>query len=435
MPNLHNVDHTHDASASTWVDAANDHTDFPIQNLPLGVFSPAGGPPRIGTAIGDSILDLAALIGPDHVPHAVVTALSQPTLNVLFGLPADALIALRHAIFALLSEHERRAVVEPQLHMAANCKLHLPFEVGDYTDFYTGIHHAMNIGKQLRPDNPLLPNYKYIPIAYHGRASSLRASGEPVVRPKGQLKMVGTPAPQYEASRRLDYELELGVWVAGVNELGVTVPIDAAATRIGGYCLLNDWSARDIQAWEYQPLGPFMAKSFLTSVSPWVVTREAMAPFHRPQRPRADTDPATLSHLYDSEDQAKGALAITLEVSLRTASMRATDRPAHQLSEVGADWMYWTPAQMIAHHTSNGCNLQAGDLLGTGTISGPDRHSFGSLMELSAGGEGRISLPNGEERAFLEDGDEVIFRARAEKDGYRSIGFGICTGTVIACRQ
>lgn len=426
------IDHSHRADASTWVDGADHHPDFPVQNLPLGVFAPAGGAARIGTAIGDYILDLSAMAAQGHLPQAVAPALRRPTLNPLFALPASARRGLRHALFERLTGEDGYAVLHPHLHRAAHCAMHLPFQVGDYTDFYTGIHHAANIGRQFRPDNPLLPNYKHIPIAYHGRASSLRVSGEPLFRPRGQLKPAADDAPRYEPCRRLDYELELGIWIAGENPRGAPVPVGDAADRIGGYCLLNDWSARDIQAWEYQPLGPFMAKNFLTSLSPWVVTQEAMAPFRLPQRARAAGDPAILPHLLHERDQAGGALAITLEAGLRTAAMRAARQPAHRLSEVGADHMYWTPAQMIAHHTSNGCNLRPGDLLGTGTISGPDRTGFGSLMEIATGGATPITLPNGEVRAFLEDGDEIIFRAKAEKPGYRSIGFGICTGVVTA---
>jgi fumarylacetoacetase len=424
------VDHTHDLAASTWVEGGDDHSDFPVQNLPIGVFSPPDGAPRIGTAIGDRILDLAALAAQGLLPQEVTSALGQGTLNPLFALHPAVRLALRHALFERLTSAVWRSRISPHLHPAADCALHLPFQVGDFTDFYVGIHHATNIGKQFRPDNPLLPNYKHVPIGYHGRASSVRVSGTPVVRPKGQLKQPDRDAPEFGPCRKLDYELEIGIWLAGANDLGDDVPIAAAADRIGGYCLLNDWSARDIQAWEYQPLGPFLSKSFLTSVSPWVVTREAMAPFGAPQQPRPAGDPAPLPYLFDAGDQADGALAITLEVALTSARMRAEGVNPHRLSRVEAGMMYWTPAQMIAHHASNGCSLLPGDLLGTGTISGPESDSVGSMMELSTGGKTPIVLPDGETRSFLVDGDEVVFHARAARTGYRSIGFGTCTGVV-----
>ncbi len=429
-PAMSRIDHTHNPDASTWVEGADDHSDFPVQNLPLGVFSPPGEAPRIGTAIGDQILDLAALAAKDLLPKEVASALGQGTLNALFALPPADRLALRHILFGQLTSATWRSRIAPYLHPAADRQLHLPLQVGDYTDFYVGIHHATNIGKQFRPDNPLLPNYKHIPIGYHGRASSVRVSGTPVIRPKGQFKRPDSDVPEFGPCRRLDYELEIGVWIAGANALGDDVPIAEAADRIGGYCLLNDWSARDIQAWEYQPLGPFLAKNFLTSISPWVVTREAMAPFGAPQRARPAGDPAPLPYLFDAADQAEGALAITLQVTLASKRMRDEGATAQCLSQVEAGMMYWTPAQMITHHASNGCNLLAGDLLGTGTISGTQSNSVGSMMELSVGGKSPITLANGETRSFLEDGDEIVFHARTEQTGYRSIGFGACSGVV-----
>ena len=421
-------DHTHDAAATCWVEGADDHLEFPVQNLPLGVFSPSGGAPRIGTAIGDRVVDLTALA--DHLPAAVRAALAQPTLNALFALPGEARRALRHAVFALLTDPAQRAAVEPHLHPAADVTMHLPARIGDYTDFYVGIHHATNIGKQFRPDQPLLPNYKHVPIGYHGRASSVRVSGTPVVRPKGQRKPPEADAPTFGPCRRLDYELEMGVWIAGTNPLGEPVPIAEAPERIAGLCLLNDWSARDLQAWEYQPLGPFLAKNFLTTVSPWVVTAEALAPFRIAQAPRPQGDPHPLPYLWDEADQHAGAFAITLEVSLATAKMREAGLPPHKLSSGPASNMYWTVAQMIAHHASNGCDLNPGDLLGTGTISGPARDAFGSLIELSSGGREPIALPGGEVRAFLEDGDALTLAAYASARGFRSIGFGTCEGVI-----
>ncbi|KQM18979.1 fumarylacetoacetase [Novosphingobium sp. Leaf2] len=426
------IDHTHDAAASTWVAGADAHEHFPVQNLPLGIFSPVDSTPRIGTAIGDWCLDLAALAS--LLPETTRSALAVPLLNALFALPPQERLALRHAIFALLTDASRRGEVEPHLHRAADCALHLPFQIGDYTDFYVGIHHATNIGRLFRPDNPLLPNYKHVPIGYHGRASSVRPSGTPLVRPKGQLKGPNDAAPRFTPSQRLDFELELGAWIAGENDLGASVPIGQAWDRIGGLCLLNDWSARDIQAWEYQPLGPFLAKNFLSSVSPWVITREALAPFHVPQPPRPEGDPAPLDYLTDEADQQCGALAVRLAVTLSTRSMRDAGLPPVTLSQGSATAMYWTLAQMVTHHTSNGCNLAPGDLLGTGTISGTTRGSEGSLMELSRGGTEPVTLPGGESRTFLEDGDELVLSATAEQPGYRAIGFGLCAGVVEPAR-
>ena len=425
------IDHTHDAAAASWLAGANDHAAFPVQNLPLGVFSTAVTA-RIGTAIGDFVLDLAALA--DRLPAEVRTALAEPTLNALFACTPKARRALRHAVFALLTDPAQRAAVEPHLHPPSDVTMHLPARIGDYTDFYVGIHHATNIGKQFRPDQPLLPNYKHVPIGYHGRASSVRVSGTPLVRPSGQRKPPEADAPDFGPCRRLDYELEMGVWIAGANALGEPVPIAAAPDRIAGLCLLNDWSARDLQAWEYQPLGPFLAKNFLTTVSPWVLTAEALAPFRIAQAPRPDGDPHPLPYLWDAADQQAGAFAITLEVSLASAKMREAGTPPHKLSSGPASNMYWTVAQMIAHHASNGCDLNPGDLLGTGTISGPTRDAFGSLIELSSGGREPIALPGGETRAFLEDGDALTLSGYASARGFRTIGFGACEGVIQPAR-
>jgi fumarylacetoacetase len=431
------IDHTHDPAATSWVPGADDHPDFPVQNLPLGVFAPAGLEPRIGTAIGDQVLDLASvaaagLLG--ELPRELYAALLQPSLNALFALEPAWRLELRHRIFALLTDPARQDAAASELHPAADVTMHLPARIGDYTDFYVGIHHATNIGKQFRPDQPLLPNYKHVPIGYHGRASSVRVSGTPVVRPSGQRKPPEAETPDFGPCRRLDYELEMGVWIAGSNALGEPVPIAHAPNRIAGLCLLNDWSARDLQAWEYQPLGPFLAKNFLTTVSPWVVTAEALAPFHVAQTPRPEGDPQPLPYLWDVADQQAGAFAITLEVSLASANMREAGLPAHKLSSGPAGNMYWTVAQMIAHHASNGCDLEPGDLLGTGTISGPTRDAFGSLIELSSGGRDPIVLPDGETRAFLEDGDALTLSGYASAQGYRTIGFGACKGVILPAR-
>ena len=421
------IDHTHDPAASSWVAGADAHPDFPVQNLPLGVFAPSHGGPRIGSRIGDFALDLAALA--PLLPAACRAALAQPVLNDLFALEPAARRALRHALFALLTDPAQRGAVEPHLH-AGYAEL-LPCRVGDYTDFYVGIHHATAIGALFRPDNPLLPNYKHVPLGYHGRASSVRASGAVVRRPSGQRKAPDAEAPSFGPCQRLDYELELGLWIGGENALGEPTPIATAGERIAGVSLLNDWSARDLQAWEYQPLGPFLAKNFLTSVSPWVVTAEALAPFRRAQPSRPAGDPQPLPYLWDEADQARGALALHLEVWLDTAAMRAAGLPAQRLSAGSAgEAMYWTMAQLVAHHTANGCDLHPGDLLGTGTLSGPTPDSAGSLMELSAGGKVAVALPGSESRTFLHHGDRLTMLARAEAPGYRAIGFGACTGTV-----
>ncbi|NWK96993.1 fumarylacetoacetase [Sphingobium lactosutens] len=428
------VDATHDPERASWVESAQGHGDFPVQNLPFGIFSIEGGHPRAGVAIGDKILDLFACASAELLLADVAPLCAGETLNALMALPGEARRALRHRLSDLLSDPAHRARVEPMLLDAADCVMHLPARIGDYSDFYVGIHHANNIGRQFRPDNPLLPNYKYVPIGYHGRASSVRPSGEPLVRPWGQRKPPEADAPVFGPSARLDYELELGVWVGPGNDLGTPIPIGAAAEHIAGFCLLNDWSARDFQAWEYQPLGPFLAKNFQSTVSPWVVTPEALAPFRIAQPARPQGDPAPLPYLHDGDDQAHGALGLVLEVDLTSAAMRAAGHAPLRLSRGPASNMYWTVQQIVTHHASNGCNLQPGDLLGTGTISAPEREGYGSLMELSSGGRDPIALPGGEVRTFLEDGDEVTLRARGEAAGAVPIGFGACQARVLAAR-
>ena len=426
------LDHTHDPALRSWVPGSDGHADFPIQNLPLGVFSPLAGAPRGGIAIGGYILDLRTLHDAgllDDEAQAACHLCTGPTLNALLALGPGPRAALRDAVSALLAEgaDERPAL----LHQAADCILYMPAHVGDYTDFYAGIHHATNVGRLMRPDNPLPPNYKWVPIGYHGRASSLRVSGGEVRRPNGQRKRGDESEPSFGPSRNLDCELELGAWIGQGNALGTAIPIHEAGEHIAGYCLLNDWSARDVQGWEYQPLGPFLAKSFATSISPWIVTPEALAPFRCAQTPRPDGDPRPLPYLWDDVDQAHGALDLELEVLLLTRAMRERGEAPHQVSRDTARDLYWTPAQLVAHHASGGCNLQAGDLLGTGTISGSTPGSFGSLLELTRGGREPLRLPGGEERRFLEDGDEVILRARARREGYVPIGLGECRGRVV----
>ncbi|HSJ65323.1 MAG TPA: fumarylacetoacetase [Gemmatimonadaceae bacterium] len=435
-------DDTHDPALRSWVESAHDPTtDFPMQNLPLGVFAPAdGAEPRVGIAIGDRILDLAVCAAERVFDGTAATAAASgraPALNALMTLGTEARRALRREASAFLSvdgegyEHFKR-LGDRLLVPMASARMFLPAAVGDYTDFYASVHHATNVGGMFRPDNPLLPNYKWIPIGYHGRASSLVVSGAEVRRPSGQRKAPDEDTPAFGPSRMLDYEAELGLFVGTGNALGQTIPIGRAAEHLFGVCLVNDWSARDLQAWEYQPLGPFLAKSFATTVSPWVVTMDALAPFRVPAFTRAAGDPAPLPYLHDADDQRAGGLDIRVEVWLRTPAMRASGAEAVRLSRASVAGMYWTPAQMLAHHASNGCNLRAGDLLASGTISGPDEGSRGCLLELTWRGRDPIRLPGGETRRFLEDGDEVVMRGHCEREGFARIGLGECAGRIIA---
>ena len=429
------LDDSHDPARRSWVASANGHESFPIQNLPLGIFSPPGGGPRAGVAIGEAILDLTAALGAGLFAGDAARAAEAAgggELNALFALGPAPRQALRRRLAAILDAGSPdRAKAEGLLHDAATATMHRPARIGDYTDFYVGIHHATHVGKLFRPDNPLLPNYKHVPIGYHGRASSIVPSGVPVRRPRGQTMPPGATAPVFGPSQRLDYELELGIWIGAGNDLGHPIPIAEAGNHVAGFCLLNDWSARDIQAWEYQPLGPFLAKNFASSISPWVVTPEALAPFRIAQVPRPAGDPEPLPYLSDPADQAAGAFDLELEVSISTEGLRAKGLPPHRLALSNARHMYWTVAQMIAHHTSGGCNLQPGDLIGSGTISGPTRAASGSMLEASDGGREPIRLASGEERRFLADGDEVIFTARARRDGFAPIGFGACRASVL----
>lgn len=423
------LDETHDPEARCWVEGADGHAEFPVQNLPLGLFSDCIGGPRAGVAIGDFVFDLAAALQAGLLPDlAPLADVAHEQLNELLAAGPEMRRAWRKALFALLTDAAAEARCAHFLVPMARAEMHVPCQIGDYTDFYAGIHHAMNIGRLFRPDAPLLPNYKHVPIGYHGRASSVRVSGAEVHRPSGQL--AGPDGPRFAPCERLDYELELGIWVGAGNALGEPVSIADAHEHIAGYCLLNDWSARDIQAWEYQPLGPFLAKNFLTTVSPWIITPEALAPFRVAQCVRPEGDPAPLPYLLDGDDQAHGALALELQLFLSTSAMREAGMPEHRLSAGDARHLYWTPAQMLAHHASGGCNLQPGDLLGTGTISGPARGEEGSLMEISLGGKQPIALPGGETRTFLLSGDRVRMQARAVAPGRASVGFGDCVGTV-----
>jgi fumarylacetoacetase len=363
-------------------------------------------------------------------------AASSGSLNNLFAAGPSARRALRTAASQILDAQgsDRKRVEEISsrfLRRAADCVMHLPARIGDYTDFYVGIHHATNIGKVFRPDNPLLPNYKHVPIGYHGRSSSIVPSGTPIRHPAGQLKDADSPAPTFGPSRRLDYELEIGVWIGTGNELGHPIPIGEADRHVAGFCLLNDWSARDIQSWEYQPLGPFLSKNFATTISPWVITPEALAPFRTAQAPRPEGDPRPLPYLWDERDQREGAIELDLEVFLLTPGLREKGLQPHRIALSGTRHMYWTVAQLIAHHTCNGCNLRPGDLFGSGTISAPEATGVGSLLEATRGGQNPIRLESGEERRFLENDDELILTARTPSAPTAvSIGFGECRGRV-----
>ena len=428
-------DATHDPKRMSWVVSANGHSEFPIQNLPFGVFSTHDGVPRGGMAIGDSILDIGATLEAGLFAGAARDAAEAavgPVLNPLLALPAIARTALRRRLSDILAaDSDVRGMASRLLHDAAACTMHLPATIGDYTDFFAGIHHARKGGQISRPDNPLMPNYKYVPVAYHSRASSVRPSGEDVRRPNGQRKLPAEPAPTFGPCRNLDYELELGVWVGAGNRQDEPIPIGEASEHIAGFCLLNDWSARDIQSWESQPLGPFLGKSFRTSVSPWIISAEAMQPFRMAQPIRPDGDPQPLPYLLDAADQAHGALDIECEVLLATPAMRATGAEPHRLCRSNTRDLYWTVAQMVAHHASNGCNLRAGDLFGSGTISGTDATAIGCLLEMTFGGRDTITLNNGETRRYLDDGDEVVFRAHCRRTGAATIGFGECRGRIV----
>lgn len=432
---------THDPALRSWVESANAiGTDFPIQNLPFGVFRRHGTKElfRGGVAIGDFVLDVGAvdfLFSGAAAPAAA--ACHQSTLNALMGLGPEAASALRAQLSQLLCddacEPERRAAVANALVPMAASELALPARIGGFTDFFASIHHASNAGRLFRPDQPLLPNYKYVPIAYNGRANSVRVSGVPIVRPRGQVRPAAQGAPVYAPADRLDYEVELGVYIGAASQTGQPVSTSQAWRHVFGFCLLNDWSARDIQSWEYQPLGPFLAKSFATSVSPWVVTAEALAPFRLAVPGRDSGDPAPLPYLWDSQDQQSGALAIQIDAHLCSEQMRHANTPAMVLSRSSTETLYWTVAQMVAHHTSNGSALDSGDLLGSGTISGPSDRALGSLLEITAGGARAMTLPSGEERRFLADGDEVVFTGVCERAGQTRIGFGECRAIVLPC--
>jgi fumarylacetoacetase len=434
------LDETHDPKIQSWVESANvAGSDFPIQNLPFGIFRrrDAGAESRVGVAIGDGILDLngmqsEGLLAEDSARPAA-EACSADSLNSLMALGSGLRRALRHRLHAILRQDAPaldRQAASRHLIAQSDVDMFLPATVGDYTDFYASIFHATNVGKLFRPDNPLLPNYKHIPIGYHGRASSLVPTGTPVRRPSGQMRD-GDADPKFGPTKALDYELELGFFVSAGNSLGESIPISEAEEHIFGICLVNDWSARDIQAWEYQPLGPFLAKSFATSLSPWVVTMEALAPFRTAAFVRSEGDPTPLPYLSSASNREHGGLDLWLEVSLLSVRMREAGIAPMILGRSNFRDMYWTMAQMLTHHASNGCNLRAGDLLASGTVSGADKTARGCLLELTSRGKDPVTLPTGEQRKFLEDGDEVILHGFCEGGVFRRIGLGSCRGTIL----
>jgi fumarylacetoacetase len=447
-------DATHEPQLRSWVESSHrPDTDFPIQNLPYCVFRAPGHEPAVGVGIGDFVLDMQQVVAGDCLlkttapppPAEALASLAGSDLKLVMGLRSEARQLLRQAISTLLRDDCRvlrddRALRETALQPIDAVELCLPVTVGDYSDFYASLEHATNVGSMFRPENPLLPNYKWVPIGYHGRCSSIIPSGHTVCRPVGQMTPVDGHPPRFGPSEMLDYELEMGIWVAQQNELGSPIPMEQAEDYIFGMCLLNDWSARDLQKWEYQPLGPFLAKNFATTVSPWVVTSEALAPFRCPALVRAPGDPPPLPYLESPQNRELGGVDVTLQVFLRSAAMREAGIEAMRLSCASFRNLYWTPAQLIVHHTSNGCNLKPGDLLGSGTVSGPDRASRGCLLELTWDGDAShpvpgsqrtpIRLPTGEERRFLADGDEVTLRGFCQREGRRRIGFGACRGTI-----
>lgn len=438
------LNETHDVELRSWVASANlADSDFPLQNLPFAIFRRKDSTEhfRIGAAIGDQILDLHAayaahaFAGVDHLGgEAVARALQSDSLNGLMGLGSAVWSALRLALSRMLrAGAAQQASLQNALLAQADAEYGLPAQIGDYTDFYTSVYHATAIGKLFRPDNPLLPNYKWVPIGYHGRSSSIGVSGQQFRRPLGQTKPPASDTPVFGPSKRLDYELEIGIFVGQGNGLGDAIALDQAESHVFGLCLLNDWSARDIQAWEYQPLGPFLAKNFASTVSPWIVTLEALAPYRLAWQ-REQADPQPMAYLDSADLRSSGAFDVQLEVLLQTQAMREQGVPAQSLSRSNFRHSYWSVSQLVAHHTVNGCNLRPGDLLGSGTQSGPTAPEAGSLLELTAGGREAINFPNGEKRIFIEDGDTVIMRGWAHKPGCARIGFGEVSGTVLPAR-
>ncbi|MCZ4250704.1 fumarylacetoacetase [Pseudoalteromonas shioyasakiensis] len=434
------INETHDINLKSWVASANEaNCDFPIQNLPFAEVRRKNSDEafRGAVAIGDQVIDLAkvnelGLFSDDA--QVAVKAASQATLNEFMGLGQQYWSALRLALSKALREGaSEQAQLSEALIAQADIEFALPCRIGDYTDFYTSIYHATAVGSLFRPDNPLLPNYKWVPIGYHGRSSSIDVSGQTFHRPNGQTKAPDAEVPSFGPCKRLDYELELGIYLGKGNELGDAIAIENAENHVFGFCVFNDWSARDLQAWEYQPLGPFLAKNFASTVSPWIVTTEALAPF-RTNWTRDENDPQPMDYLESAHNREFGAFDIKMDVQIETEKMRAAGEAPTQVSKSSFKHSYWTVAQMVTHHTVNGCNFQPGDMLGSGTQSGPEHEEAGSLLELSRGGKEKITLANGEQRAFLEDGDNVIMRGWCEKDGFARIGFGSVEGTVLPAK-
>jgi fumarylacetoacetase len=434
------MNHTHNPHLRSWIASANEPgNDFPIQNLPFGVFKKkVTGLHHVGVAIGDQILDVTMARNEglfSGLAEEAAEACADVTLNRFAALGHQHWSALRSRLSFLLSDTVEKKKVGRCLVPMSEVEMQLPFAVGDYSDFYASIYHATNVGSMFRPDNPLLPNYKYVPIGYHGRASSIVASGASVKRPVGQTKADDAAEPTFGPCKQLDYELEVGCFVGPGNELGTSVTIGQAENHIFGMCLVNDWSARDIQKWEYQPLGPFLSKSFATTISPWIVTLEALEPFRCPAFARPPGDPPPLWYLDSAVNVMRGGIDLTLEVYLQSQRMRETGVAPMLISKGSFRDVYWTFAQMLTHHTSNGCNLRPGDLLASGTVSGPTKESRGCLLERTWRGKEPIELPSGEKRAFLEDGDEVIIRGHCERAGHARIGFGECRGMVPAVAE
>ncbi len=436
----YSINETHDPKLRSWVESANDpNTDFPIQNLPFGVFERAfvDELPNIGVAIGDQVLDLSAVseqLWEMDFEDMIADACSYESLDMVVMLEPEKLSELRRRVSRLLRADnfsDERYIAEDHLVPMNQAQMLVPLEIGDYTDFYASVYHATNIGKMFRPDQPLMPNYKWIPVGYHGRASSIVISGTPVRRPSGQTMDDSAAAPTFGPSKVLDYELEVGFFVGYGNDHGQPIRINDAEDNIFGLCLVNDWSARDIQRWEYQPLGPFLSKNFATTISPWIVTMEALAPFRAPAFQRPAGDPEPLPYLDSLFNRNRGSFDIKLEVLISTEQMREKGIAPHHLSYSNTQDLYWTFAQMLTHHTSNGCNLRPGDLIASGTVSGATKDSLGCLIELTQRGAEPVNLPSGEVRRFLQDGDEVILRGYCERAGFRRIGFGECRGVIL----
>jgi fumarylacetoacetase len=433
---MHEINETHDPNLKSWVESANDpNTDFPIQNLPFCAFrhKSIDFGSRIGVRIGDTIIDLEDLRG-RNPSDWWLTAPRPWNFDNLARLAPRAARKIREFLFAGLKEDaadELKNEIRGAMLPAAEVHYFPVFAIGDYTDFYCSIYHATNVGSMFRPDNPLMPNYKWIPIGYHGRASSIVVSGTDIKRPNGQNRSDQEMPPIFVPCKNLDYEMELGFFVGQGNELGRPIPISEAEDHIFGVCLVNDWSARDIQAWEYQPLGPFLAKNFATTISPFVVTMEALAPFRTKAFERDPNDPQPLDYLSDEQNQKFGGLDINLEVYIQTEKMRNEKIEPYLLSRSNTKDLYWTIGQMLTHHTSNGCNLQTGDLIATGTVSGKEKSERGCLLELTWRGTEPLSLPSGEQRRFLEDGDEIIMKGFCEREGFHRIGLGECRGRIL----